>query len=509
MATQPELRDFAGLPRMGLMDLFKSMVSGTSGRDVGRIREERENFAQNMRRKKALQEAIADPTLKLTAEERALTEADIARQRNEQAAREEMASDRALVEAGLPPFAVTRDPFTGRPRPQGVMDLENRLDVTRQPPPAPAPSPAPITEEQRKFRESFVLPAPTNTPATPAPQVSTSPSIQPEAPKTRAPIETAIPDYIRPDAESSPQQESSILGRFGRGILDYLSDPVNRKSLAIGFNAMTLNPDRGFQAAMQSQIENIQEQRAITASGNATADYLDGLGLTQQAALVRQNPELAADVLKSATSRDTAYEKAAGQKRVDDEYQIVSEAEAAEFSIRKNEDLLAQVRDADSNYVGRLSSLKTETAAILGDVPGLGDALKSAELTKEWMAKAENTEALNKALQSDVFAAIRDLGIGARGLDTPAERRFLVAVIAGDVTAQRAALEELLVSKIERSRNSVKQYNRRLGAGELDDYQRVMKRTLNPINIEDQQQTIEGVSDEELFAAIARNQGGA
>ena len=42
MATQPEeLYDFAGLPRMGLMDLFKSMVSGTSGRDVGRIREER------------------------------------------------------------------------------------------------------------------------------------------------------------------------------------------------------------------------------------------------------------------------------------------------------------------------------------------------------------------------------------------------------------------------------------------------------------------------------------
>lgn len=499
MATQPELRDFAGLPRMGLMDLFKSMVSGTSGRDVGRIREERENFAQNMRRKKALQEAIADPSLKVTAEERALTEADIARQRNEQAAREEMASDRALVEAGLPPFAVTRDPFTGRPRPQGVMDLENRLDVTRQPPPAPAPSPAPITEEQRKFRESFAKPAP----------ISTEPSIQPEAPKVRAPIETAIPDYIRPDAESSPQQEGNILGRFGRGILDYLSDPVNRKSLAIGFNAMTLNPDRGFQAAMQSQIENIQEQRAITASGNATADYLDGLGLTQQAALVRQNPELAADVLKSATSRDTAYEKAAGQKRVDDEYQIVSEAEAAEFSIRKNEDLLAQVRDADSNYVGRLSSLKTETAAILGDVPGLGDALKSAELTKEWMAKAENTEALNKALQSDVFAAIRDLGIGARGLDTPAERRFLVAVIAGDVTAQRAALEELLVSKIERSRNSVKQYNRRLNAGELDDYQRVMKRTLNPIVIEDQQQIIEGVSNEELLATIARNKGGA
>ena len=73
-----------------------------------------------------------------------------------------------------------------------------------------------------------------------------------------------------------------------------------------------------------------------------------------------------------------------------------------------------------------------------------------------------------------------------------------MAVIAGDVTAQRAALEQLLVSKIERSRNSVKQYNRRLNAGELDDYQRVMKRTLNPIVIEDQQQIIEGVSNEEL-----------
>ena len=163
---------------------------------------------------------------------------------------------------------------------------------------------------------------------------------------------------------------------------------------------------------MQSQIENIQAQRAVTASGNATAEYFRHRPCATGGAC-KENPELAADVLKSATSRDSAYETAAGKQRVEDEYRIVSEAEAAEFSIRKNEDLLAQVRDAGSNYVGRLSSIKTETAAILGDVEGLGDALRSAESTKEWMAKAANTEALNKALQSDVFGAIRDLGIGA------------------------------------------------------------------------------------------------
>lgn len=505
---------------------------------ITKEKKEQEARAAEQRRKQAEQQARLKPmpeTLRPTPEERALFQADVAQQLNEQAARDEMARDRAAVNRELSrPFPSVNP----NPKPQGVMDMENAIYGSMYKPQTPPPPPPPkeVSEEQRKFRESFAA-KPAAAPAQTTQPVETAP-VTPRQPTNEelraAPLNEEGKRFaglldsmgqgdmrgrdqriggisVQGENQSIAAQDPSFLSRLGRGALDYFSDPINRKTLAIGMAGLSAQPNRGYQAALQGQIEQIQEQRAVRRSGNATADYLERIGLTEQAELVRQNPSMAADILKSATATtaNSAYEKAAGDVRIKDENNLVNEAEAAEFSIRRNEELLRQVRDSQSNYVGRLSTVKTETAAILGNVPGLGDALRSAELTKDWMAKAENTEALNKALQADVFASIRDLGIGARGLDTPAERKFLVAVIAGDVTAQRAALEELLVSKIERSRASVSRYNNRLEAGELDAYQRVMERELSPIIIEDQQQTIEGVSDDDLNAAIARNLGGA
>jgi len=93
--------------------------------------------------------------------------------------------------------------------------------------------------------------------------------------------------------ESIAAQDPGMLSRFGRGVLDYLSDPVNRKNLAIGFNAMTLNPDRGFQQAMLSQIERIEDDRAAQRQGNRTAAFLKTMGLPDETIAAAQgSPEL-------------------------------------------------------------------------------------------------------------------------------------------------------------------------------------------------------------------------
>ena len=44
----------------------------------------------------------------------------------------------------------------------------------------------------------------------------------------------------------------------------------------------------------------------------------------------------------------------------------------------------------------------------------------------EAVEKATNTQLLEALLGSDVFGMIAILGIGARGIDTPAERDFLI-----------------------------------------------------------------------------------
>ena len=58
-------------------------------------------------------------------------------------------------------------------------------------------------------------------------------------------------------------QQPGLLSRLGRGALDYLSDPINRKQLAIGFNAMRLNPDANLARSLQSQIETEQGLRLL------------------------------------------------------------------------------------------------------------------------------------------------------------------------------------------------------------------------------------------------------
>ena len=93
-------------------------------------RKEQEARAAEQRRKQAEQQARLKPfpeTLSPTPEERALFEEDVARQLNEQAARDEMAEDRALVRAGLPPFAVRPEVRRNPSAPKGVLDMEGAL----------------------------------------------------------------------------------------------------------------------------------------------------------------------------------------------------------------------------------------------------------------------------------------------------------------------------------------------------------------------------------------------
>ena len=478
MATQPEeLYDFAGLPRMGLMDLFKSIASGTSGRDVGRMREKRKNFAQDMARKKALQEAIADPSLKVTAEERALTEADIARQLNEQAARDEMAADRAAVNRDLArPFPSVNP----NPKPQGVMDMENALygSMYESQTPPPPPPPKEISEEQRKFRESFALPAPSKSDLKEEPDMA-DPIVQNIANMLNPPEIKSVSGG--PTSGRGAVQDPGFLSRAGRGILDYLSDPVNRKSLAIGFNAMTLNPDRGFQAAMQSQIENIQEQRLAAKAGNQTADYLERQGLFAEAELIRANPELASDILSSTTlGASSDYQKKLEEIVAQDDRDLVNNATDQVANREKTISTLQKLEN-DEAFTGALVPIQTTLGRVL---ESLGVEATDKGALGEFLQKSSNTELLRARLGRTVFEAIGELGIGARGLDTPAERKFLIEVMAGTPESTKAFLQELLQDRLRQQEISIEEYNKALKEGRLDRFQRYAKRDLSPIQLD-------------------------
>jgi hypothetical protein len=97
--------------------------------------------------------------------------------------------------------------------------------------------------------------------------------------------------------------------------------------------------------------------------------------------------------------------------------------------------------------------------------------------------RVTDTEYLNSLLGSDVFPQISALGIGARGLDTPAEREFLRQVITGTIQMDRETLKRMTDFRIRSAERAVEDYNRRLNVGDFKQFQTITGRTLAPIPV--------------------------
>lgn len=84
--------------------------------------------------------------------------------------------------------------------------------------------------------------------------------------------------------------------------------------------------------------------------------------------------------------------------------------------------------------------------------------------------KVSDTELLDALLGSDVFPMIKALGIGARGLDTPAEREFLRSVMTGVIPMNKETLTRMAKMRLDISKRVIGRWNDRVGSGELDRY---------------------------------------
>ena len=130
-----------------------------------------------------------------------------------------------------------------------------------------------------------------------------------------------------------------------------------------------------------------------------------------------------------------------------------------------------------------LDHLRTSEA-----ITGMGsDILKNIESVKTLFLndkaagkKVSDTEILGSLLGSDVFPMITSLGIGARGLDTPAERTFLLRVMTGDISMNKDTLIQLTQARRDIAQRVVDKFNQRVNKGELDTIFRAMGREPTP-----------------------------
>ena len=88
--------------------------------------------------------------------------------------------------------------------------------------------------------------------------------------------------------------------------------------------------------------------------------------------------------------------------------------------------------------------------------------------SKKKINQVSDTELLNSLLGADVFPQIGALGIGAKGLDTPAEREFLRQVMTGTITMNKETLVRLTKLRKKYEEKAITDYNKAVDEGQLD-----------------------------------------
>ena len=101
--------------------------------------------------------------------------------------------------------------------------------------------------------------------------------------------------------------------------------------------------------------------------------------------------------------------------------------------------------------------------------------------SKAASGKASDTEILDTMMGSDVFGMIKALGVGARGLDTPAEREFMRSVLTGSIQLNKDTLLRMAEIRRNVSERAINKWNDRVERGELDNFFRDSGITKGPI----------------------------
>jgi hypothetical protein len=135
-------------------------------------------------------------------------------------------------------------------------------------------------------------------------------------------------------------------------------------------------------------------------------------------------------------------------------------AQSAIEGVQLNNKLIKHLRTNPDMNTGMLAEMKQGV-----------DRLKVLAAQNEKAGKrVTDTEVLDSMLGSQVFPMIQQLGIGARGMDTPAEREFLRKVMTGTIELQPSTLIKMAEIRRDIAKRSIEKINARIDKGEMDEF---------------------------------------
>jgi hypothetical protein len=169
---------------------------------------------------------------------------------------------------------------------------------------------------------------------------------------------------------------------------------------------------------------------------------------------IGSGPQTVVKVMPAESARQTGY----GKLGVEQNTAIFTSGQSAVKNIAKIDETLNLIEQGTPttglgaeliNNINRTKLLFTDSKKNIKDV--------------------SDTELLNSLLGADVFPQIGALGIGAKGLDTPAEREFLRQVMTGTINMNKDTLIRMTNLRKKYEEKSLSQYNEAVEQGQLDE----------------------------------------
>lgn len=260
-------------------------------------------------------------------------------------------------------------------------------------------------------------------------------------------------------------------------------------ALPAKIGASAANLRKGEQAARLAALQGAQAEQATARAANlALAEQQQDLladiakqkssrllTMTEKEVLAESNPDFDKD-LPWQIDQAGEYSIAGGRPPVPlvDMGENTLEAEAvkalvtpmvesyesarnATKNIRKIDETLTLLEqgDVDTGFGSEFRQNVRKVRSLFSDDPALVDRLSDTQL-------------LEAALGQEVFVSIGTLGIGARGLDTVAERQFLQDVVAGRIGLTKDTLIRMAELRRKVEVNAINDWNETVKSGRAD-----------------------------------------
>jgi hypothetical protein len=257
-------------------------------------------------------------------------------------------------------------------------------------------------------------------------------------------LKTRFPEMSDEEAQAVALDEATFRQFFQESKIKYSSDVEEISAELFGKPFNQLSPTEA------GQVNQLKQQRGVKkAAAGASRTTVDA---------------------RSFNAAETEYGKVVGKDSATRDVNLIDAAESAAKNLPKMYETRDLIVKGDIN---------TGLARSVQDVVSKAKAKFLAD--KKAGKNVSDSEYLDSLLGSDVFAQISALGIGARGMDTPAEREFIREVITGTRDLSQDTLKRMIDFRIGATEKAVDTYNERLGKGEFKKYQDTTGRTLKNV----------------------------